>query len=36
MNAGGWILMLASWTIIISLFIFCLTKVFSTHRNSDS
>ena len=36
MSTGGWILMLVSWTTIISLFVFCLTKVFTTHRNADN
>ncbi len=35
MTTGGWILMLTSWTVIITLFSFCLTKVLTTHRDGN-
>ena len=35
MNATGWVLMLASWVTIISLLVFCLSKVFASERNGD-
>ncbi len=33
MSAAGWVLMLLSWVTIVSLFVFCLSKVFSSERN---
>lgn len=35
MTAAGWVLMLLSWATIISLFVFCLTKVFTSERKTD-
>ena len=35
MSASGWFLMLASWVTIISLFVFCLYKVFANNGSSE-
>jgi hypothetical protein len=34
MTLVGWILMLFSWSMIVGLFVFCLTKVFRTQKTN--
>jgi hypothetical protein len=36
MKPMGWILMVTSWVIIVGIFSYCLTKVFTSERNTES
>lgn len=35
MKPIGWILMLTSWVVIIGLFVYCLIRVMTTHRDNN-